>query len=175
LFLIVVLLFIGTNKFQVSYTGEKMHCAKGAVNIQTSLHFTCNNQSNWPQNVSKIHGGFKAPTPTNVTFDDQECKYDIYFDYDEACTQIPSGDAPSHSISNGSLILILFFPGVLLYFILGCLLNKMRGHEGIDLIPHQKFWVDLPDLIMDGFTFTMATICCQHEDRHLKDYESVVD
>ena len=37
---------------------------------------------------------------------------------------------------------------MILYFILGCLFNRMRGFEGKDMVPHGAFWADLPELIM---------------------------
>ena len=40
-----------------------------------------------------------------------------------------------------------FFPGLFLYCVVGALINKGAGKSGKELMPHSKFWSNLPGLI----------------------------
>lgn len=64
---------------------------------------------------------------------------------------------PKKGVSGGDVILIIFFCGVLLpYLVFGALFMKYRrGASGLDLIPNREFWMEVPGLIKDGFMFTI--------------------
>lgn len=76
---------------------------------------------------------------------------------------------PDFSIKNGlsigSILLIVFFPLLLLYFMAGLLYNKF--HKGVnsfpEMIPNHSFWGEFPVLIKDGCVFTFRGIAgfCQ--------------
>nr|XP_058969865.1 cation-dependent mannose-6-phosphate receptor-like [Pocillopora verrucosa] len=68
-------------------------------------------------------------------------------------------------LSTGSILLIVFFSLVLIYFIAGLLYNKI--HKGVssfpEMIPNHSFWGDFPFLVKDGCVFTFQGIagCCK--------------
>ena len=46
-----------------------------------------------------------------------------------------------------------------LYFITGVLINSSQGRSGKELIPHHKFWTDLPGLIrVSMLCFVQSTV-----------------
>ncbi|XP_035688259.1 uncharacterized protein LOC118423991 [Branchiostoma floridae] len=64
------------------------------------------------------------------------------------------------SISFGSVLCIIFFPGIFLYCAGGVAFNKLaRGKSGRDLVPNVYFWSELPGTIKDGYRF--ATSPCR--------------
>jgi len=66
----------------------------------------------------------------------------------------PSGHLPLGQYGVGGLIITLLFAFLVLYFIVGALLNKFKFQkEGADIIPQKEFWMDLPLLIKDGVLF----------------------
>jgi len=50
-------------------------------------------------------------------------------------------------------IFFLLFLGFLLYFFGGMLIMKMRGAEGIQIIPHYTFWITLPFKLKSAVTY----------------------
>ncbi|XP_060603085.1 cation-dependent mannose-6-phosphate receptor-like [Ruditapes philippinarum] len=65
------------------------------------------------------------------------------------------GGTPSKKISTGSVLLILFFVFLGIYFIGGMLFLKFaRGAQGTEMVPNYDFWSSLPGYIKDGITFT---------------------
>ncbi|PFX22023.1 Cation-dependent mannose-6-phosphate receptor [Stylophora pistillata] len=78
----------------------------------------------------------------------------------------------SEGLSAGSILLIVFFPLVLVYFIAGLLFNKI--HKGVnsfpEMIPNHSFWGDLPFLVKDGCVFTFQGIagCCKRVSMKFK-------
>ncbi|XP_057310070.1 uncharacterized protein LOC130648064 [Hydractinia symbiolongicarpus] len=159
--------------FRAQYPGQYLQCKNGRKKVTTTFVFTCDKSKVWNRNVRKQHGGSEAPKPDLVLFNNNTCEYTVSFNYSGACLKLSPGDSRTKNISTGSFILILFFPAVVLYFLLGILINRVRGHTGKDMIPQREFWSDLPELIMDGFAFTMATVTCHSEDRSKNEYTSV--
>eukprot|EP00112_Aurelia_sp_Birch-Aquarium-sp1_P011858 Seg2491.1 transcript_id=Seg2491.1/GoldUCD/mRNA.D3Y31 product="Cation-dependent mannose-6-phosphate receptor" protein_id=Seg2491.1/GoldUCD/D3Y31 len=156
--------------FSSSFIGDNSLCKNGLM--ETNLIFNCDKTAKWNTTVTHNHGGASSPHPVNLQFDAKSCKLNVYFNYSGACEKYEKGYHRGTSMSVGSILLILFFPGLALYFIIGVLINRMAGHRGKEMIPHGSFWLGLPDLIMDGFVFTMATVTCrQHEARTT--YESM--
>ncbi|XP_058969878.2 cation-dependent mannose-6-phosphate receptor [Pocillopora verrucosa] len=66
----------------------------------------------------------------------------------------------SGGLSVGSILLIIFFPLVLMYIIIGVLINRYgRGVESMpELLPNHSFWADFPFLVKDGIVFTGGAI-----------------
>ena len=46
-----------------------------------------------------------------------------------------------------SLLFVSFFPAVILYLAIGVVVQKVRGAEGLDLIPNSTLWRDFPHLV----------------------------
>ena len=58
-------------------------------------------------------------------------------------------------LSWGSISLILFFVFVALYLGAGITYNvKVRGRQGLDMIPQLEYWKELPGLVKDGCVFS---------------------
>ncbi|KYM86704.1 Cation-dependent mannose-6-phosphate receptor [Atta colombica] len=63
-------------------------------------------------------------------------------------------------LSMGSLLVILFFVSVGVYFIGGIIVLKaLRGATGWEMVPNHEFWCKLPSLVRDGVIF--AFNCCR--------------
>ncbi|XP_052796714.1 cation-dependent mannose-6-phosphate receptor-like [Mya arenaria] len=73
-----------------------------------------------------------------------------------ACTSPePPTPKPKHNLSTGSVLLIIFFVFLLVYFVVGILFLKfVRRAIGTEAIPNYEFWSSLPGYIKDGVTFT---------------------
>lgn len=161
------------NDFIADYVGEKLHCQAGQKNVKTRFYFICHPNATWPISITGSHGGSRAPQPI-VSFDTVQCQLTFKFNYTGACWTPSSHDSLVKNISTGTYAIILFFPGVLLYFIMGILFNRSRGKQGVDAIPHWQLLEDLPELILDGFMFTVSVVTCSHEERYTNDYEEVI-
>lgn len=62
-------------------------------------------------------------------------------------------------LSNGWIFVLFFIFGSLIYVVFGCLWNRVRsGAKGFDAFPNLGFWRELPALVRDGFTFTVAKL-----------------
>ncbi|KAK2552857.1 hypothetical protein P5673_025803 [Acropora cervicornis] len=66
-----------------------------------------------------------------------------------------------------------FFPGMFLYCVVGALIRKGQGKTGKDVIPHAQFLSDLPGLIADGFSFTLAKITCSQMSTTQQKYDEM--
>ncbi|KAI0240731.1 hypothetical protein LSAT2_008488 [Lamellibrachia satsuma] len=65
--------------------------------------------------------------------------------------------SPSHGISTGSILLILFFVALLVYLVGGTLLKHfLQGARGWEQIPNVSFWKDFPSLVRDGVMFAVG-------------------
>ncbi|KAH0953251.1 hypothetical protein HN011_000395 [Eciton burchellii] len=63
-------------------------------------------------------------------------------------------------LSTGSVLVILVFIFVGIYFIGGAIALKMlRGATGWEMLPNHNFWIELPSLVRDGIVFTFN--CCR--------------
>lgn len=139
----------------------------------TELQFQCNESATW----SSSSDG-KVPFQPKVTF--SETKYTIMFEYSGACKGGGGGggghggdEVPTATLSVGSILLILFFPGMFLYCVVGALIRKGQGKTGKDVIPHGQFLSDLPGLIADGFSFTLAKITCSQMSTSQQKYDQM--
>ncbi|XP_041478332.1 uncharacterized protein LOC121426193 isoform X2 [Lytechinus variegatus] len=67
--------------------------------------------------------------------------------------------SPTHHMSAGGVICLIFVCFVCGYFLIGSFyMFCCSGARGIEIIPNIHFWLDLPNLIMDGFFFLFG--CC---------------
>lgn len=76
-------------------------------------------------------------------------------------------------IAPGSILLVLVGFGFALYFLIGSIVNVIRGKKGADIIPQRYFWADLPYLVMDGIIF-IAT-CCRRSTSKFTDLDDEVE
>ena len=79
------------------------------------------------------------------------CDYTIQFKSKHACpTNGSSG-------SKGWSFVFLVLAGAVLYLAVGIGINKYKfGLEGIETVPHISFWRQVPGLVKDGVTFSVA-------------------
>lgn len=60
-------------------------------------------------------------------------------------------------LSFGTILIILFLCSVVTYLVVGIIYNKCaRGASGIEVIPNLSFWMDFPNLVMDGVAFVLT-------------------
>ncbi len=63
----------------------------------------------------------------------------------------PGGNMPLGHYGVGGLLMTLMFAALVLYFIVGALINKFKFQKtGIEIIPQVNFWKDIPFLLKDG-------------------------
>uniref|UniRef100_H2Z8L3 Cation-dependent mannose-6-phosphate receptor n=1 Tax=Ciona savignyi TaxID=51511 RepID=H2Z8L3_CIOSA len=63
----------------------------------------------------------------------------------------------NHSLSGGSVLLIIFFVLLFVYLVGGILYNRYKNEKtGLDMIPNREFWSSLPGLIADGVKFIFS-------------------
>jgi len=59
----------------------------------------------------------------------------------------------SSTMSGFGTFLLLLFLAAVFYLLAGVFIQKMKGAEGMELIPHLNFWKSLPDRVKTWFTF----------------------
>ncbi|XP_060073953.1 uncharacterized protein LOC132553700 [Ylistrum balloti] len=130
--------------------------------LSADINFECNRMQYWvpyegrettsvPQNALKL-----------VKFDKERCQLQVTVEYAGACISITPATAISETLSAGTVLIIIFFVSLAVYFSCGILINLLRGFHGKDLLPQSEFWTQLPVLIADGFLFTC---CCKTEEK----------
>lgn len=61
------------------------------------------------------------------------------------------------TLSAGSVLLIIVFSVLIIYFIGGIVIRKfIGGATGYEIIPNYDFWSDIPLLIKDGALYTFS-------------------
>ncbi|XP_057293144.1 uncharacterized protein LOC130621810 [Hydractinia symbiolongicarpus] len=117
----------------------------------TKVKLICDPKASEPQMSQPIET--KEPDQSSSTFSftlTSECACD------GACKQ--SSKNPGN-VSVGTILVILFFVLLFVYFVGGFLFLKFYKHnEGTETIPQYEFWKDLPAKIKDGFIFTKDKI-----------------
>ncbi|KAK7094557.1 hypothetical protein V1264_006094 [Littorina saxatilis] len=72
----------------------------------------------------------------------------------------PGGCGPRRltgEMSVGTVLVLIFFSAVTLYFGIGSLYRKaVYGGTCSEVIPHREFWVSLPPLMKDGYIFFIS-------------------
>jgi len=102
----------------------------------------------------KVGSGDGLPQFVN---EDPKLHYNFLWVTEYACGPLPSGSATV--ISVGSILLIIFFCLLVLYVVVGLLVNKFYfKKEGLDIIPQKDFWFALPFLVKDGVMFIVHKI-----------------
>ncbi|XP_077534261.1 cation-dependent mannose-6-phosphate receptor-like [Haemaphysalis longicornis] len=87
------------------------------------------------------------------------CERNVSIPFDGACTP----HAPPGGLSAGSVLLILFFVGLLVYLVGGILIRHNNGARGWEMVPHHQFWSELPSLIVDGCVYFVKLVTCQSD------------
>lgn len=117
----------------------------------TNIKLICDPKALEPQMSQPIEK--KAPDQKSSTFSftlTSKCACD------GGCKQSSKKD---HNVSVGTILVVLFFVLLLVYFVGGFLFLKFYKHnEGTETIPQYEFWKDLPAKIKDGFIFTKDKI-----------------
>jgi len=59
-------------------------------------------------------------------------------------------------IGGGWRFILFFIVGTIVYISLGCTYNRKKYDTafGMESFPHKAFWLELPELVKDGFKFT---------------------
>lgn len=154
--------------------GEEIVNSSKSLLPVTKIRFTCTENATWetskdgkvPQ-LAHVHVDYTIVTETTVM-------YNIELEYKGACPGGGGGgssEEPSKPLSVGSILLILFFPGIFLYCVVGALINRGAGKTGKEMIPNSKFWTELPGLISDGFSFVIAKITCSQMSTSREPYD----
>ncbi|XP_033125185.1 cation-dependent mannose-6-phosphate receptor-like [Anneissia japonica] len=154
----------GNREFTIFYT-------------QSILKFNCDLSARWIPEIGNTSSPVPVSANTSISVQPNSLS-DIYtfeFKSAEACG-IPPTVKPFEpkvkSLSTGSILLLIFFPTVALYFLLGMILNKLGGAHGKELVPNYEFWNSLPGLIADGVVFTWSMITCQGS-KGVSGYDSI--
>jgi len=127
----------------ITYTGGDPTDCEGGLKRATTLHVIC------------------EPTATTPYFMDEysanKCRYTFYLYSSTGCgTEISYKGGASGGEAFATAVLIIFFVGLFLYFVIGFCLNKFVWHKDgsfFELLPNYIFWSSLPGLIADGFKF----------------------
>eukprot|EP00808_Paulinella_micropora_P030075 g69078.t1 len=103
--------------------------------------------------------GASPPTTPLVVAEPSTCNYLISIPSKYGCPAPKGGwkvEGDVKVLSAGSVILILLFPVICLYLLLGILYkSKVQGTSGVESIPNIDFWRQVPELVKDGIIFTM--------------------
>ncbi|XP_071965147.1 uncharacterized protein [Antedon mediterranea] len=128
----------------------------------TILIFKCDLNSKWLLPISSNIG--TVPESANTKIENKKGLNVFTFYSAEAC-YVPPSVVPyvpaSEGLSTGSILLLIFFPTLIIYFLLGIILNKLGGANGKELIPNYEFWNSLPGLIADGVMYSWSILTCQ--------------
>jgi len=61
----------------------------------------------------------------------------------------------------GWIFVILVVSLAFIYLVVGSIFNwRTKGASGIQMIPNHEFWMELPGLLKDGFSFLLQKITC---------------
>ncbi|CAG5118332.1 unnamed protein product [Candidula unifasciata] len=120
--------------------------------LQTHLAFICSKSTIW-ESPGSSELRKKAPVPKLVSYNNKTCQLSLTFDYAGACKREMSAIA---NLSPGTILVVIFFVAVILYFVFGAMINLARGYVGSDVVPHGRFWSMLPIYIFDGFQFVFS-------------------
>lgn len=81
-------------------------------------------------------------------------EYNFVLSSQHACVKQGSSSGSSSGLSAGSILDIIFFVLLIVYFVGGALyLGIVRGAKGKEMVPNYEFWADLPALVRDGTLF----------------------
>ncbi|KAK3097066.1 hypothetical protein FSP39_006078 [Pinctada imbricata] len=124
-----------------------------ATNITSQAMFICNQNSVWsPALIGSINNTIPDIAKPSIVFKDGH-SLSMTFEYYGACVTLTPAEK-LNLLSAGSVLIIIFFVSLTIYFLFGSVFNYCRGYRGKDVIPQSEFWVDLPVLVADGIIFT---------------------
>merc|ERR1712000_15107 len=101
------------------------------------------------------------PYPTFVHEQEGLLYYQFSWNHHVACgTGCEGGfELPSGGWDGGSIFLLILFLMAVIYLLVGVLfLRFAKDKRGIEMIPNKDFWMDFPNLVKDGFRFSIAKI-----------------
>jgi 1,2-dihydroxy-3-keto-5-methylthiopentene dioxygenase len=82
--------------------------------------------------------------------------YTLKLSHKCCCSNACQHSGGGSSLSIGSILLIVFFGLLIVYFVGGMVYNRaVRGSQGVEMIPQYRFWTGLPGVIKDGVVFTL--------------------
>ncbi|KAL3866873.1 hypothetical protein ACJMK2_044126 [Sinanodonta woodiana] len=163
----------GGDGFYVEFPkGGKYNTSKGSeCDLMLNLTFTCNVSYQWTPPHDSGQAVIDNGAIKSLLYDTERCKYAIEFLYAGACSQVvPLPSETINQLSTGSILLIIFFVALSLYFAIGMIINCVQGRRGKELVPHNEFWLNLPEYITEGFVFTFS---CGRAQYVGKSYESI--
>ncbi|CAN8015005.1 unnamed protein product [Ixodes persulcatus] len=123
--------------------------------LKTNLVFKCDAA----KDISIGNDTLLAKLPFDGIKGSDDCERNLTVPFSGACGTKPA--AASAGLSAGSVLLILFFVGVLLYLVGGVILKHNSGARGWEMLPHQQFWSELPSLIVEGCVYFVKLVTCQ--------------
>eukprot|EP00300_Choanocystis_sp_HF-7_P023904 c25292_g1_i1.p1 GENE.c25292_g1_i1~~c25292_g1_i1.p1 ORF type:complete len:268 (+),score=46.02 c25292_g1_i1:67-870(+) len=137
-----------TPNFAITFGGGDQCHNNGRPNRQTTINLVC----------------CSTCTSDQLTMlgEVSYCHYYIQLQSARVCPgytppQPAPGRRKKRGISGGSVILILFFVGLFLYFTVGMAYKALVvGSRGIEMVPNIGFWRSLPGLVLDGVNFVVS-------------------
>ncbi|KAH8039385.1 hypothetical protein HPB51_006405 [Rhipicephalus microplus] len=138
----------GQNSFVVEFQqpgNNLLKCSEPSRTLRTNVIFICDRDKHIPIGP----GSLVTKLPYDSIDERDACERNVTVKYDGACGS-SSPVTSSGGLSTGSVLLILFFVALLIYFVGGVLVNRNNGAQGVEMIPHLQFWKELPSLIVVG-------------------------
>jgi len=141
-------------------TGFTVHYTGGDNGRTSDLTFEC--------------GTAQTPTFVGTPFEQPTLDYHLTLKTSYACATgtptppgppsppgppTPSPPGTGGGFDYGWIFVIIVLAGLALYFVVGAVVKKFVFHaEGLEIIPQNEFWLDLPFLIKDGFFYCVMKI-----------------
>eukprot|EP01084_Bolivina_argentea_P063710 116264_1 len=116
------------------------NCASKGIPRELQLEFICNDDLNHPIEIISVS-------------EPATCIYSATILTGFACVDHRDDDASTIALSFGSIVLIIFVVCFMVYCGIGCLVGKCQA------IPHQGFWLDLPNYVSAGCKETRDIVC----------------
>eukprot|EP00731_Ephydatia_muelleri_P011803 Em0006g697a len=128
--------------FVVTYNGGDPVATTG-INRYSVVTFTATTDPN----TKLSYGSYGGPSTPSYTFTVQG-------------QAVASARVQSEDLRGivGIVLICLVIGGVIAYLIGGSTLLYSRGARGQEMIPHVRFWKDVPFLIKDGIRFTLTLL-----------------
>jgi len=83
------------------------------------------------------------------------CSYRYSWMSSAGCKKSSPPNSPSGGLSAGSVLCIIFFCSVFVYFVAGSVYKYVKEEaRGPEMVPNIDFWRGLPSLVTDGFLYT---------------------
>jgi len=133
-------------------TGFTVHYSGGDNGRTSDLTYQC--------------GGTTTPAFSGTPYEEPTLDYHLTLKTTYGCASgtptppgPPSPPGGGGGFDYGWIFVIIVLAGLALYFVVGAVVKKFVFHaEGVEIIPQNEFWMDLPFLIKDGFMFVVFKI-----------------